>query len=234
MGQTPPNPLPEKPLPGLPDGPLTDQQHQEAIKLAKQRIRVGTDLLKAAESHTTHQQQQLIAIKAEQKKLRDEIHNDFVSSLQTYDQWMAQFDQSFTTRLHGLEQKVDQLQARWTRVEAGLASLVARIETLLKPTPQAPPTHTQQHPPPPPAEPDQPKQDHQGQTPPNAAQPTPPLPPPIKQPLASPPTHATDPTPPIPQVVVATNLADMIYRKALERLRQKQPPSPDPVAPQAG
>jgi len=122
-------------LPTPPRGPLSPKQQSEAIRRvtaqAQQRVQLGMQLFKAAEAYTTHQQDLLGQIKDQQDQLRDQIQKDIASTLQTYDQWMARFDQSFTRSLAKLEKKVDTLQRQWEASQLQITTLTQRTETLL-------------------------------------------------------------------------------------------------------
>ena len=118
-----------------PRGPLSPKQQSEAIRRvteqAQQRVQLGMQLFKAAEAYTTHQQDLLREFKGQQESLRDQIQKDVASTLQTYDQWMARFDQSFTRSLAKLEKKVDTLQHQWEASQLQIATLTRRAESLL-------------------------------------------------------------------------------------------------------
>ncbi len=122
-------------LPIPPRGPLSPKQQSEAIRRvtaqAQQRVQLGMQLFKAAEAYTTQQQDLLGQIKDQQDHLRDQIQKDVASTLQTYDQWMARFDQNFTRSLTKLETKIDTLQRQWEASQLQIATLTRRAETLL-------------------------------------------------------------------------------------------------------
>lgn len=115
--------------------PLTPQQQLEAASRvraqAEERVGLGMKLLQAAQTHTSHQQQLIEELREGQQQLRTELHTDIASSLQTYDQWMAQFDQRFSRRLRAVEQAVEVMQSKWAAVERKIVTLTSRAEVML-------------------------------------------------------------------------------------------------------
>lgn len=229
--------------PGLPRKPLSPENQLQALRLvqdqAEHRVNLGMQLFKAAESHTAHQQELIEEIKTHQEQMRHEMQNDIASSLQTYDQWMATFDENFTRKLQRLEEKLDEkvntLNGKWETTQKRIHEMVHRAEALLnlsrrmlKTAVQTPPTT------PPPAKP----QSKPSPAPATYAVATPPtqkfLPhskpadPPARKttPKETPkPNSVTPPTPTAhradtPQSTKATaKQQDMIYSKALEHLK---------------
>ncbi len=138
MGQTIPNLTLTKPqtAPATQDEPLPDeaQDHESSQRLqtqADQRVELGMQLLHAAQAHTTRQQAMFNQLKSQQQRLREEMQNDIARSLQTYDQWMAKFDQTFTAKLTKLESRIDAIQTKWTATEHRIATILRRFEGLL-------------------------------------------------------------------------------------------------------
>lgn len=159
MSQTAPKtPLATQGFPSLPQTtPRSTRQQQQAVELVKaqaeQRVRLGVKLLKAAENQTTHQQRQFEAFKDQEQQAREQLQNDIASTLQTYDQWMARFDERFSAKLRTIEKKVESIESKWTQTEHRIMSLLGRLEALLdhrratpaaKPTPQDPPVKSDQ------------------------------------------------------------------------------------------
>ena len=123
------------PLPGLPRGPLTAQQQQEAVRRtqaqAEQRVKLGLQLFKAAEAHTRQQQDMLAQLKGEQEKLRVELQDDVARSIHAYDQWVGRIDESFTNAIQELEKKVGVLQNQWSGTQDRVEAMMKRSEALL-------------------------------------------------------------------------------------------------------
>lgn len=143
MNKTPPLRLTKHgsaPLsPELPRTPLSAEQQLKALRLvqdqAEQRVNLGMKLFKAAQTHATHQHELIQELKAHQEQMRQEMQHDIAASLQTYDQWMATFDENFTRKLHQLEEKIDQkidaLNEKWETTQQRIVEMVRRSETLL-------------------------------------------------------------------------------------------------------
>jgi len=125
--------------PGLPREPLTPEKQLKALRLvqdqAEQRVNLGMQLFKAAQAHTAHQQELIEEVKTHQEQMRHEMQNDIASSLHTYDQWMATFDENFTRKLQQLEEKLDQkidaLNGNWESTQKRILEMVRRTEALL-------------------------------------------------------------------------------------------------------
>ncbi len=122
-------------LPGLPQGPLSPKQQLEALRrteeAAEERVKMGVQLFKAAEQHTVRQQAMVDQIKADQEHLREEIRADVARSMQAYDQWVGKMDEDFTGALKGLEKRIDDLQAQWTKSQERIDNMMRRSESLL-------------------------------------------------------------------------------------------------------
>lgn len=122
-------------LPGFGRQPLTPQQQIDALKRvqsqAEQRVKLGMQLFKAAEARISHQQDVLGQVKTLQEQLREQVNQDVAKSLHSYDQWLGRIDESFTTAIRKLNEKVDALQADMTQNESRIQNMLARAETLL-------------------------------------------------------------------------------------------------------
>ena len=122
-------------LPGLPRGPLTAEQQQEAVRRtqaqAEHRVKLGLQLFKAAEAHTRQQHDMLAQLKGEQEKLRVELQDDVARSIHAYDQWVGRIDESFTNAIQELEKKVGVLQSQWSGTQDRVETMMKRSETLL-------------------------------------------------------------------------------------------------------
>ena len=102
----------------------------EKAQQAEKRVRLGMDLLRASEDRLSWQTQMLQQVRAEQKLLREQIQGDVAKSLQSYDQWLGQIDESFTKAILLLEEKVDAVMVAWERKEKKLDEMVQRFERL--------------------------------------------------------------------------------------------------------
>ena len=122
-------------LPGLPSKALTPQQQLEALarvqNQAEQRVRLGLQLFKAAEAHTTSHQQILEDITAEREKFRDEISKDVARSLHAFDQWIGQMDDTFTQAFLTLEERVDSVEQKLVDQQRHLETMIRQTQKML-------------------------------------------------------------------------------------------------------
>jgi len=122
-------------LPGVPGKPLAPAEQLEAIKRvqaqAEHRVKLGQQLFKAAEAHTSQHRALVDQIKQEQATFQDELHKDVARSLQTYDQWVGHLDETLTQSLHSIEDRISQLQANWAGTEERINTMLRRSEALL-------------------------------------------------------------------------------------------------------
>lgn len=120
---------------GLSRQPLTPEQQMQAIKRvqaqAEQRVKLGMQLFKAAEARLSGQTDVLQQIKTLQKQLKEQVNQDVAQTLHQYDQWIGQIDESFTTAIRKLEEKIDAVQANVTKSEANMRHMLERAEALL-------------------------------------------------------------------------------------------------------
>ncbi|MBI1336304.1 MAG: hypothetical protein GC164_05010 [Phycisphaera sp.] len=130
----PHTPSREQDLPGLPRGPLSPAQQLDALKRVKdqaeQRVKVGMQLFRAAEAHTTQYQHAINEIKVEQQALREEIQRDMTQTLRSYDQWVHQIEGRVNDRVQQLDERLEQVEQRWAEMEERIMLLVRRAETL--------------------------------------------------------------------------------------------------------
>ena len=114
---------------------LTPEQKLEALARvqaqAEQRIALGTQLFKAAEARIRAESDVIKQVRKENEVLRDQLHREFTESLHSYDQWVGQIDESFTTAIRALEEKIDAVSEQSAADRKKVASLVARAEALL-------------------------------------------------------------------------------------------------------
>lgn len=125
-----------KSLPGVPRQPLTPTQQLEALRRvqaqAEQRIKLGTQLFKAAEAHATQQKVLIDEVRQDQQRLRAEVQEDVARSLQAYDQWVGRIDENFTRAMQSLEAKIARLESQWTATADRMEALMRRAEALLE------------------------------------------------------------------------------------------------------
>ena len=174
-------------LTGFNRQPLTPEQQMQALKRvqaqAEQRVKLGMQLFKAAEARLSNQTDVVQQIKTLQKQLREQVNNDVAQSLHQYDQWIGQIDESFTTAIRKLEQKVDAVQANISKSEARMREMLDRAEALLDQSRNLIERNSLKLP-------EMPKAPQHVAPP--AAKPTPPAAPPARKPSA-----ASAPTPPV-------------------------------------
>ena len=122
-------------LSGLNRQPLSPEQQLQALKRvqaqAEQRVKLGMQLFKAAEARLSTQTDMLGQIKNLQHQLREQVNQDVAKSLHEYDQWIGQIDESFTTAIRKLEEKVDAVQTNIINSEARVKHMLQRAEALL-------------------------------------------------------------------------------------------------------
>jgi flagellar biosynthesis chaperone FliJ len=122
-------------LPGLPRGPMSPEQQLEALQKvqaqAEQRVKLGVQLFKAAEAHTSQHRAILDEVKAEQSRFRDELTQDVTRSLHAYDQWVGQIDDTISDSIKSLEDKMDKLTSDWAKTQQRIESMMKRSEALL-------------------------------------------------------------------------------------------------------
>lgn len=114
--------------------PLTTAQKLEALRRvqaqAEQRVKLGTQLLKAAESHTSQTQSYVEQVRQEQNELREKLEHDVAAALHQYDQWVGTIDESLTRRLQATEERLDALDKQWVEAEERVARMVKRAEMM--------------------------------------------------------------------------------------------------------
>lgn len=115
--------------------PLTPEQKLEALARVQaqteQRIALGRQLFKAAEARIRAESDVVKQVRRENEALKEQLHREFTESLHSYDQWVGQIDESFTTAIRALEQKIDAVASQSEADRRHVASLVARAEALL-------------------------------------------------------------------------------------------------------
>ncbi len=115
--------------------PLSPEQQMQALKRvqaqAEQRVKLGMQLFKAAEARLSSQTDVLGQIKTLQTQLREQVNQDVAKSLHEYDQWIGQIDESFTTAIRKLEEKIDAVHANMVNSEARIENMLKRAEALL-------------------------------------------------------------------------------------------------------
>ncbi len=113
---------------------LTTAQKLEALRRvqgqAEQRVKLGTQLLKAAESHAVQTQSQVEQIRREQNELREKLEHDVAAALHQYDQWVGTIDETLTRRLQLAEERLDALDKQWEEAERRVMRMVKRAELM--------------------------------------------------------------------------------------------------------
>lgn len=133
-GRSPATPA-RQALPGLPRTGLTPQQQLEALarvqNQAEQRVKLGLQLFKAAEAHTSSQRDILDELAAEREKFREELTQDVTRSLHAFDQWIGQMDDTFTQAFLTLEERVDAVEQRLSESQSHLHKMISQTQKML-------------------------------------------------------------------------------------------------------
>lgn len=108
---------------------------KEVREQAKQRVKLGVELLNAAQTRINHQQTAFDQLVNEHQRLRDELQHEVARGLQTTDQQFALLDQRLTARLQKNEEKlqhdvVQGLQTTDERIAALDQRLAARLQAM--------------------------------------------------------------------------------------------------------
>lgn len=129
LSRTTPTTLP------APRQPLTPEQQIDALRRvqaqADQRVKLGLQLFKAAEAHTSGHRQLLDEVKAEQSKFRAEMQGDLSKSLESYDLAMEKMEDDLTGKLRALEDKIARLQDDWKNAQGKIEGMLKRSESML-------------------------------------------------------------------------------------------------------
>lgn len=133
-------PSPAELLAKMPRKPLTPEEQLAALdkvqSQATQRIKLGQQLFKAAEARLTQHQEVLDHIRNQQQELRDQVQADVAKSLQSYDQWMGQLDESFTGAIRELNDRLVKVEQQQQASRDEMQSMVARATALMEQTQQ--------------------------------------------------------------------------------------------------
>lgn len=115
-------------------GSLSTNEKLTALKQvqaqAEQRIKLGTQLLKAAEAHTSQGQSVIDKVRSEQNHLRDKLEQDVTKALNHYDEWIGTVEESLTGRLDKVERRLESLSQQWEDSEQRLTRMIKRAEAL--------------------------------------------------------------------------------------------------------
>ncbi|MEX2213709.1 MAG: hypothetical protein WD768_06255 [Phycisphaeraceae bacterium] len=98
---------------------------------AEHRVKIGTQLLKAAEAHTQHTRSYVEEVRAEQNELREKLEKDVAAALHQYDQWVGTIDENLTRRLEKIEHRLDAVELHWIELESRVSKLMKRSEALM-------------------------------------------------------------------------------------------------------
>jgi chromosome segregation ATPase len=125
-------PVADAPAAGAPA--LTTAQKLEALRRvqsqAEQRVKIGTQLLKAAEAHASQTQTYVEQVRTEQNELREKLEREVAGALTQYEQWVGTIDESISRRVQAVEDKLASLDKHWEEAEQRLTRLVKRAETM--------------------------------------------------------------------------------------------------------
>lgn len=131
-------PSPAELLAKMPRKPLTPEEQLAALDKvqaqATQRIKLGQQLFKAAEARLTQHQEVLDHIRNQQQELRDQVQDDVAKSLQSYDQWMGQIDESFTGAIRELNERLGKVEQEQQASREEMHSMVTRATALMEQT----------------------------------------------------------------------------------------------------
>jgi hypothetical protein len=135
LKHTPPPPqADEQPLPGLHRKPLTEAQRLEAVRRlqdqAEHRIKIGLDLFKAAEQHTSQHRKLLKELQEERFELYEKMQQEMTQSFNQYDQWVAQLEANVAASVERLEARIDALEAAWEQSQHRLHQTIERAEAM--------------------------------------------------------------------------------------------------------
>ncbi|WP_432800297.1 hypothetical protein [Poriferisphaera sp. WC338] len=114
---------------------VTPEQHKAMLKKAQQaekRVRLGMQLLKASENRLSAQTHLMNQVRSEQDVLREKVQEDVAKSLQSYDQWIGQIDESFSKAMLVLEEKVDTISNAFAQKQSKLDALIETFESQIK------------------------------------------------------------------------------------------------------
>jgi len=126
------------PLPGLPRESLTPQQQLDALQRvqsqAEQRVKLGLQLLKAAEAHTLQHRSVLDQVKAEQEKMKAEMTRDIGATFTQYDEHLGELENDLSNSVQSLEAKIDTLQQKWAEAQQRIEGMLKRSEAMMDQT----------------------------------------------------------------------------------------------------
>jgi len=131
-------PTPAELLAKMPRRPMTLEQQQAALEKVQQQatqsVKLGQQLFEAADARLKQHQQVLDEINQQQQKLREQVQEDVAKSLQTYDQWMGKIDESFTTAIRELNQRIDGLELKVDSSRGEMEAMIEKAAALLNQT----------------------------------------------------------------------------------------------------
>lgn len=114
---------------------LTPQQQIEALRRiqtqAEHRVKLGMQLFKAAEAHTSHQSNLLEQLKHDLDRQWVELKRDMAEQSQRSLRWLERIDDHCSTAMQKLDAKLDTVYQTCRASEKRIESLVIRAETLL-------------------------------------------------------------------------------------------------------
>jgi hypothetical protein len=108
------------------------QKLRQRQSRADHRIKLGRQMVKAAEAFAAEQQQQLRHVADQQQDIREQLHHDVAKTLQSYDQWLGKLDEGFTSAMHRLEQRMEAMETRWQNDQVRMETLLSRSEQMVR------------------------------------------------------------------------------------------------------
>ncbi|MCC7204495.1 MAG: hypothetical protein IT441_05400 [Phycisphaeraceae bacterium] len=97
----------------------------------EQRLAVSVQSVKAAEAMVSESISELDALRAEQDELRQQMREEVVQSLRSYDQWVGRVERDVTEVVHLLDERLASLESKWEKMQGQLQAMVHRAEALL-------------------------------------------------------------------------------------------------------
>ena len=136
------------PLAGLPRRKLTAAEMQIAAARVKeqteQRVKLGSKLFSAAESHTVRTQKLINELKADQDKFAKLLRGDVAKTLRSYDRWMGKLDDHLTEEVAKLNHRLGAMEVKWSQAEDRLKKVTTENENLIKQMGQGQQRHQEQ------------------------------------------------------------------------------------------
>jgi hypothetical protein len=124
----------KKPTPAPVADPALAQAKLKSIRQEQDkavlRIKLGSQLLKAAETQASQTMNLVEQLRTDQQALCGKMKKDAADSITHIKTWSKQRDQDITERMDQLESRMVHMQSTWEAAEQRLARLVDRSETM--------------------------------------------------------------------------------------------------------